>query len=214
MTANALHRQPDGLCYTLFDEKIKNVILRDGTIKSSMPGVFAARGSKLPELDEELQMEAEAGTVKISRSWDDIARWIGASPESLKTEIAEYNRFCAQGYDEIFGKDPQDLQLLGNPPYYAARCSGFMGISQGAISVNQNLEVLDDNNDPISGLYAVGNDAGGWQYDTYSIVFSGFALGFAVNSEELPAKTQLRAVREPTINLRALTFNIGAIYFR
>ena len=188
VTANALHRQPGGICYTLFDEKIKNEICSSGTIKSSMPGVFAARGSKLLELDEELHQEAEAGTVKISNSWAEISRWIGASLESLKTEIAEYNRFCDQGYDEVMGKDRKYLQPLRNPPYYATRCGGFMGISQGAIHVNHSLEALDDKDDPIPGLYAVGNDAGGWQYDTYSIIFSGFALGFAINSGRMAAE--------------------------
>jgi fumarate reductase flavoprotein subunit len=188
VTANALHRQPDGICYTLFDEKIKSSICTQGTIKSSMPGVFAARGSKLPELDEELQLEAEAGTVKIADSWEEISRWIGTSPESLETEIAEYNRFCDQGYDEVMGKDRRYLQPLRNPPYYGARCGGFMGISQGAIKVSHSLEVLDDRDDQIPGLYAVGNDAGGWQWDTYSIIFSGFALGFAINSGRMAAE--------------------------
>jgi fumarate reductase flavoprotein subunit len=47
------------------------------------------------------------------------------------------------------------------------------------------MEVLDNNGDSIPGLYAAGNDAGGWESDTYCYVLSGTALAFAINSARI-----------------------------
>ena len=45
------------------------------------------------------------------------------------------------------------------------------------------MEVLDQHDEPIPGLYAAGNDTGGWETDTYALlVLPGSAFGFAVNS--------------------------------
>ena len=37
-----------------------------------------------------------------------------------------------------------------------------MDIIRSAIKINTHIKVLDKQDDPIPGLYAVGNDAGGW----------------------------------------------------
>jgi fumarate reductase flavoprotein subunit len=44
------------------------------------------------------------------------------------------------------------------------------------------MEVLDGRDEPIKGLYAAGNDTGGWETDTYNIHLCGTTFGFAVNS--------------------------------
>jgi fumarate reductase flavoprotein subunit len=44
------------------------------------------------------------------------------------------------------------------------------------------MEVLDKQDNPIPGLYAGGDAAGGWESDTYCILLPGSALGFAINS--------------------------------
>ena len=44
------------------------------------------------------------------------------------------------------------------------------------------MEVLDRDDNPISGLYAAGVDTGGWESDTYNAVLSGTTFGFALNS--------------------------------
>ena len=44
------------------------------------------------------------------------------------------------------------------------------------------MEVLDRNDNRIPGFYCVGNDAGGWEPNTYNAILSGHAFGFALNS--------------------------------
>jgi len=186
--ANALDRQPEGISYTLFDEKIKQQIIEKGFINM---GLFILPQMKKTELENDITAEANKKTLKISGSWEEIAGWIGAVPEALKATIADYNFFCKQGYDEAFFKDRRYLQPLCTPPYYAMKCTSALLVTVGGIKINHHMEVLDQQDNPIPGLYAVGIDAGGWQGDTYCLELSGFAFGFAVNSGRIAGEHAL-----------------------
>jgi fumarate reductase flavoprotein subunit len=191
--ANALNRQPDKISYTLFDEKIKNNLIEDGVVKgySRFPA-----GTKMTDLGKKLRLESKKGGIKISDSWERIARWIGVSPKVLKATINDYNRFCDRGHDEMFVKHRKFLVPLRTPPYYALKCyQGFLG-TIGGIKINHHMEVLNHQDDPIPGLYAVGNDTGGWESDTYSLILSGFDLGFAVNSGRIAGETAAQHISE------------------
>ena len=131
------------------------------------------------------------GTAKISGSWDEIAEWIGATPDTLKTTVDEYNGYCDRGYDEVFAKDRRFLTPLRTPPYYAMRCyPGCLG-TIGGIKINHRMEVLDSQRRPIPGLYAGGVDTGGWESETYCGVLAGSAFGFALNSGRIAAENAI-----------------------
>jgi fumarate reductase flavoprotein subunit len=188
--ANALDRQPDKISYTLFDEKIKQNIVAEGTVR----GIHIPPNTPLPELEKDLRLEANKGNVKISNSWDEMARWIGVAPEVLKAMIDEYNSFCDHGHDEVFVKDRRYLQALCTPPYYGIKCcQGFYG-TVGGIKINHHMEVLDHQDSPIQGLYAAGNTTGGWEPDTYNLALSGFAFGFAINSGRIAGENAARYI--------------------
>jgi predicted oxidoreductase/NAD-dependent dihydropyrimidine dehydrogenase PreA subunit len=115
-------------------------------------------------------------------SLEEASCWIGAEPETLKKTIDEYNLCCDKGYDPVFAKERRYLQELRTPPYYAVKCApDYLG-TIGGIRVNQNMEAVDDEDRPISGLYIGGVDAGGFESDTYCALLPGSTFGFAVNS--------------------------------
>jgi fumarate reductase flavoprotein subunit len=184
---NTVDRQPDKISFALFDTGIKQIILDQGLKR---PGwglqreVLHLQPRIDPgELNKELLEQEEKGVAKISRSWDELARWMSVPPEILISTVSEYNRFCDRGRDELFAKDPKHLLPLQTPPYYAVRCrSGFLG-TIGGVKINHRMEVLNHKEKPIHGLFAAGVDTGGWQGDTYSgRDLAGSAFGFAVNS--------------------------------
>jgi fumarate reductase flavoprotein subunit len=176
---NALNRQPGKMSYTLFDEEIKKGFMEQGVIKGV---AHFPTGTKMAELEKELRLHLDKGTIKISDSWEEIAKWIGAPPRVLKRTIDEYNSFCDQRYDAMFMKDPRCLQPLLSSPYYAIKCFQSFHGTIGGIKINHHMEVLDRQDRPIPGLYAGGIDTGGWESDTYCITLSGSAFGFALNS--------------------------------
>ncbi|MFC1928100.1 FAD-dependent oxidoreductase [Chloroflexota bacterium] len=179
-STNAVIRQPECLCYTLLDERMKQSLIENGVVRGAM--FTNGPGTKLPEVGNELQSAADKGDVKISNSWDDIAGWIGATPEALMNTINEYNSCCDQGYDTIFAKERKYLVALRTPPYYAIKCSASFIGTIGGIKINSGMEVIDEHDNPITGLYAGGVDAGGWESSTYCGLLAGSTLGFAINS--------------------------------
>jgi fumarate reductase flavoprotein subunit len=192
-SANAVLRQPDMACYVLFDENIKKSIGEKGVIIGT--GLVVSPHTGIPQIDRELRIEAEKGLVKIAESWGKIAQWIGASPEVLNETVKSYNSFCDKGHDDIFAKDRRYLLALRTPPYYALKCyPGFLN-TIGGIKINHNMEVVDHEDCPIPGLYAGGNDTGGWETDTYNVELAGAALGFAVNSGRIAADNAVEYIR-------------------
>jgi fumarate reductase flavoprotein subunit len=177
---NAVLMQPDSLCYTVFDEKKKKDLIEKGVIKGQ--GYIVAPGTKLVGLDEQIKQVIRKGYAKIAGSWEEMAQWMGASPDTLKNTMDEYNTFCDKGRDTFFTKDKRYLDALRTPPYYAIKCyPAFLG-TIGGIRINEKTEVLNKEYDPIPGVYAAGIDTGGWEIDTYNAVLSGTTFGFAVNS--------------------------------
>lgn len=184
LPSNAILRQPDKCAYCLFDEKIKHRIMEEGILTMGLlgqEGIIA--GTKLPNLGEEIQLEASKGkAVVIADSWDEIAKWMGADPKVLNETIEEYNSFCDKRYDPVFNKDRRYLCALRNPPYYAIKRYLALITTIGGIKINHHMEVLNDRDNPIPGLYAGGDTTGGWELDWYNKDLSGSALGFALNS--------------------------------
>jgi fumarate reductase flavoprotein subunit len=191
-TANALNRQPDKISYTLLDEKIKQSFMREGLIKG-IESRFPIT-TRMTDLEKYLLKDVESGKVKISRSWEEIARWIGADFGVLKNTINEYNSYCSKGCDDMFYKDRRFLQPLQTPPFYALKCCQAFHGTIGGIKINHDMEVLDHHESPIPGLYAAGNDTGGWVSDTYCFVLTGTALAFALNSGRIAGENAAKYV--------------------
>jgi fumarate reductase flavoprotein subunit len=62
----------------------------------------------------------------------------------------------------------------------------------GGIKVNEHMEVLNKQDEPLSGLYAAGVDTGGWTGDTYCADLPGTAFGYALNSGRIAGESAVR----------------------
>jgi fumarate reductase flavoprotein subunit len=178
---NAQMRQPDLISFTLFDAGVRQYLVDNGFTKG-MGSLYKASRVKASDWLKELETEAGKGTLKIADSWDKLADWMGINPGVLKNTIKEYNAGCDSGYDPVYGKDRVYLRPLRTPPYYAMKCVPGMLGTLGGIKINERMEVIDTGDNPIPGLFAAGNDTGGWSADTYNINLAGFTSGFAINS--------------------------------
>jgi fumarate reductase flavoprotein subunit len=190
---NAVALQPDGIVYTLFDNKNLKIIEKEGLVR---PGAAAranwlpvSAATPLPGLEREVQKQADKGELKISNSWDEIAGWIGADPAVLKHSIEEYNAACDDRQDNIFAKDRRYLLPLRTPPYYAIR--GHIGLcdAYGGIKINEKMEALGTGDKPIPGLYAAGSTTGCWESEAYCYRLTGHLVGFALNSGRIAGET-------------------------
>ena len=197
-SANAVDQQPGKISYTLFDEQIRQTIINNGAfIKRSRITSFTPE-----EFENQVQRENAKGTLKVSNSWRDVAEFVGVASEVLDTTILEYNSFCDLGNDRIFTKDHRYLTALRNPPFYAIKCClGFLG-TIGGIKINHRMEVLNHQDNPISGLYAAGVDTGGWESYTYCSLLSGSTFGFAINSGRIAGENAANYIKGPALNAK------------
>ncbi len=192
LSSYTVNRQPDNTSYTLLDSQLVQTMTEKGLIIGFHKYRLADQRSKMPGLARELKALAERGWVKMSDSWDGIADYIGCDPRTLKATIDEYNAACDQGRDPIFAKERVFLFPLRVPPYYAIKANSGILDTIGGIKINERMEVLDKDDNPIPGLYAAGVVAGGWQGDAYCAVTSGAASGFAVNSGRIAGENAAR----------------------
>ncbi|OGO32484.1 MAG: hypothetical protein A2Z29_06685 [Chloroflexi bacterium RBG_16_56_11] len=179
--ANAVMRQPEKLCFTLLDTRVRRYFEREGLKLVRRSGGDEA-GSVRAELEKAFHEGMKADKVRISGSWDDIADWIGAEKNVLKNTVARYNSSCRRGYDALFAKERKYLLPLNIAPYYAIKDLTVVLDTIGGIRINERMEVLDPRNIPIPGLYAAGVVTSGWEPEIYCSELSASAFGFAVNS--------------------------------
>jgi len=178
LSSHAVARQTDGVCYTVFDDKVMERMLSENVNPELKLKNFRGGPRRLSGKEG----EAVRDSLRMFETIEEIAEWMGADPGVLSTTIEEYNHACDRGYDPLFGKQRRHLQALRTPPFYAIRWHPTFPNTIGGIKVNEYMEVLNEQDEPIPGVYAAGVDTGGWISETYFIKLSGFALGYAVNS--------------------------------
>ena len=203
-SATTVAQQPDGIMYTIFDDAIRQSMEKDGI---NWPGAYGGQirenprhrrplaGAPLPGLGRELRVQAEKSNVlKIADSLNEIANYIGAKPDALKATVEEYNAGCDNGHDAVFCKDRRYLLPIRSAPFYAIRGQAFICDAIGGIKINEHMEVLDHEDNPIPGLYAAGSTTGCWESENYCYELTGHLLGFALNSGRIAGENAAKYV--------------------
>jgi succinate dehydrogenase/fumarate reductase flavoprotein subunit len=151
----------------LFDHQAGNFIPPVGETSK-----YLVEADTLEELAEKLSERLERhadrnGGVKLA---DDFV-------ENLRATIARFNEFARKGVDEDFHRGESAIEVfmhgeraddndLPNPtlyplseegPYYATILAPGSIETKGGPKVNTRLQVLDGNEEPVPGLYGVGN---------------------------------------------------------
>ena len=115
--------------------------------------------------------------VASANTLQELATALGIDPNGLQATVAEFNQYAANGVDPDFhrGEFSFDLNTAGDPkradlkniclgpietpPFYGLEIDpGTIGTSGGP-RINSNAQVLDQQGDPIPGLFAAGNDS-------------------------------------------------------
>ena len=190
----AISRLKEGYSYSIFDEGEKRNWIERGIATSA--GMICPPGTRLTDFEDEWKTATEQENPNLfeANSIEELATKIGVNPEVLKATLDEYNGFCEKGHDDLFAKDPKYLRPLKGPKFYAIRCWRVFLSTIGGIKINHRMEVVDKDDEPIPGLYAGGNDAGGLYGDSYDVFATGGALGFAFNSGRIGARNALEYI--------------------
>lgn len=125
------------------------------------------------------------GAIESGEAWqadtlEELAEMMGVPVDAFVDTVERYNELCESGTDSDFGKQ--------SPLMYPIEKAPFIGIKFGAatltvpegVKVNEKLQVVDTEEQPIPGLYAVGNVAGGLYGVDYPVIISGNSHGRAL----------------------------------
>ena len=188
VATNAMMAQPGMESYVIFDEGTMHRMMDLGMELSKGDQI---RGVPQPDLKEQFeQAAAKAPTeAKIAGTVEELAQWIGCQPETLQAELDSYNRYCAQGYDEDFNKPRKYLAPCHVGPFYGIRHRAIAVDTVGPVRVNEKLEVVNPDWDPIPGLYAAGSLTSGWQSNDYcGMYLFGGAMSYGINSGRIAGR--------------------------
>lgn len=150
---------------------------------------WTVSGDNQAEWDDAL----ERGAIMQADSLEDLADKMGVPKDDFLKTVERYNALVDKGEDEDFGKNPDYLKLtkIEKAPFYAIkRVPGVLTIL-GGLHVNQSLQVLDLDEQPIEGLYAAGNVSGNFFGNDYPLWLGAASCGRAVTFGRYAAKNML-----------------------
>jgi fumarate reductase flavoprotein subunit len=101
------------------------------------------------------------GAIKCADTLEELAAKLSLDPAKFKKAVETWNGYCAAGVDPEFGEPAEYLIPVKNPPYYGIKIGCSMGSTSCGLRVNQNMQVLDEDQNVIPGLYATYFTAGG-----------------------------------------------------
>ena len=141
----------------------------------------------ITDMDALIEGSIEAKNLYRASTVAELAEMIGA-PELVST-VEAYNAACESGEDSEFGKDAMFLRNIdeSSGAVYAIKAAPYCYSTNGALDVNENIEVLDAEGNVIPGLYACGTDSMGvfFTEETGYIDYGGVAHGWCFTSGKI-----------------------------
>jgi len=125
-----------------------------------------------------IQRYLEAGDwAWTANSLEELAEKIGVPVEEFMASVARYNELVEAGQDLDYGKRAELLFPISEAPFYALKFGPALLTVVGGLDVDTKLRVLDANQNPVPGLYAVGNVSGSIYGQDYPIQIPGNSHG-------------------------------------
>ncbi len=140
-----------------------------------------------------------AGIVVKADTLEELAEKLLLPVDTFTATVKRYNELCAKGEDEDFGKESYRMLPLDKAPYYGTTLGGQLLCSLDGLRINTQMQVLDQSGNVIPGLYAGGNDSGGFFSNNYPERLPGVAMGRTLTFGRL-AGENMAAAEAATIN--------------
>ncbi|WP_172136450.1 FAD-binding protein [Adlercreutzia sp. ZJ473] len=127
--------------------------------------------------DGMIAQNIEMGIIQQADTIEELAEKLLMPADALKATVDRYNELCEKGEDEDFGKESKDMLALTTPPFCGAYFGGHVLCTIDGLQIDEHGRVLTAEQDPIPGLYAVGNCSGSIYNGSYPELFIGNANG-------------------------------------
>jgi hypothetical protein len=184
---NAAGLEPGDLYCMIWDANWKEDVDRFHTLGCSrieypsrtggLQTKVSVHGAGGPEKD--IERYIEAGFIQKANTIEDLAEKLQIPADTLKATIDRYNELAEKGVDEDFGKESFRLSKVIKAPFYGVVIGGRILCTLDGLRINTKMQVLDEEHNPIEGLYAAGNDSGGFFAVSYPEHVPGVCVGRA-----------------------------------
>ena len=136
----------------------------------------------MPKTPEQLiaswDANVESGSYFKADTLPELAEQLGLDAEKLQAVVDRYNELCDKGVDEDFHKAAQFLiPIEPEGPFYAARNYAMMMTVMGGLNTNSDMQVCDENDVPLPGLFNVGHMTGNMYANNYNFAIPGNCYG-------------------------------------
>jgi succinate dehydrogenase/fumarate reductase flavoprotein subunit len=171
IVTNARLNAPGNVAYAVWDDDYKMHLLKQEPVKSK---------KLLVGLDEKIERDVASGDYVKAATLAELAERIGVPAETLQKTVDRYNTWCDSGIDSDFGVPARFLSPVRKAPFYAFKMTAWLLNLPHGLHVDQNSQVLTENDDPIGGLFAVGNVQGDFFANSYPVTLPGANHGRSI----------------------------------
>jgi succinate dehydrogenase/fumarate reductase flavoprotein subunit len=152
----------------------------------------AARGGRQPTPEEIIALwekDVAGGLAVKGATIEEVIEKLGLPLHETLMTVTRYNEHCKNGHDPDFHKKAKYLQEIREAPFYGGRIDEFHFFSVlGGPRTNYKMQVCDENDEPIMGLYAVGTIAGDMFANCYNFRVAGHNYGCCLTFGYLTGK--------------------------
>ena len=199
--SNAAAKEPGYLYAMIWDDNYADELKQFhmlGCAKFGFPGYMPNRQAFINDVEQYI----DKGLIVKADTIEELAEKLQLPVENLKKTIKRQNRNYVDHIDRDFGKEYFRMSPIEKKPYYGCILGGrILGTFDG-LRVNENMQVLDKDYNPINNLYAAGNDSGGFFWESYpdrvpglasshAQTFGRLAGRIAANDGELPNSSHI-----------------------
>lgn len=137
---------------------------------------------------ENVKTYIKKGFIRSADTLEALAGKIKVPKDAFMKTVARYNELAKLGEDLDFGKRAACLTTIEKPTFYAAPLGTALLVTLGGLKVNEQLQVLDEDQNVIPGLYAAGNASGSYYANDYCVNLPGNSHGRAFTFGYLAGK--------------------------
>jgi succinate dehydrogenase/fumarate reductase flavoprotein subunit len=175
--------EKDGIAFTIYDKNWADQVkwqvdnnLAGGLFYGQMWQPWGKGWNKEVELMTQAA-HIKDGKVLVADTLEELAEKMGVPARTFRKTVDRYNELYKMQNDPDYGKRKELLTPIATPPFYAGKLFSTVLTMCGGLRTDSSLQVLDDSDQPIEGLYVVGSAQGEFFANDYPTICPGIGHG-------------------------------------
>ncbi|MBR2835538.1 MAG: FAD-binding protein [Coriobacteriales bacterium] len=181
LITNARMNQPGNVAWSIYDGNFAQFVQQQNpeSYESMLYSIDRATGEQV-YIQSKIDNAVNNGLIITADTLEELAEEVGMPVDTFLATVERYNKWCDSGVDEDFGVPANWLSKIGVPPFYAEPVPTTMLVCIMGLHVNNDSQVCNADDEPIPGLFAVGNVQGDFFGNSYTVHCPGISHGRAI----------------------------------